>query len=123
MDDSQALTLALWLANLKVNSIHLGRDDEHACNYMTAKEWIESELADPSDGDEYRNCDPEDLQRMYDTNTIWSLQIYPVTPNGFVRWVAPTMLEVIAKARREWPEVLEMYPSLSAVHSEGKENG
>jgi hypothetical protein len=105
MDDSQALTTALWLAKLKANSIHLGCNDEHACNYMTATQWIEDHIDQEEGGDEFRECDPEELQRMKDTNTIWSLQIYKDTPNGFYRWVAPTMLEVIAKARAAWPEI------------------
>jgi hypothetical protein len=113
MDDSTALTLALWLANLKVNSIHLNCNEGHACNYMTAAAWIESEMANEDDADEYRQCSEEELQAMRDTNTIWSLQIYPATPIGSVRWIAPTMLGVIAKARFDWPDVLKMYPSLS----------
>lgn len=107
------LDVFLWLANLKVNSIHLERDGEHACNYMTAAEWIDGEI-NSCNADDFKDCDPEELQRMKDTNTIWSLQIFPMTPNGSVRWVAPTMLEVIAKAHREWPEfVRDNYPSLS----------
>ena len=109
MDDAQALTLSLWLAKLKVNAIHLECNGEHACNYMTAAKWIDDNYRD---GD-FDECSPEEIARMKDTNTIWSLQIYPSTPVGFVRWVAPTMLEVIAKARNAWPDyVLASYPSL-----------
>lgn len=114
MDDAYALTLALWLANLKANAIHLGRNDEHACNYMFATQWIEEHPED------FKHCAPEEIKRMEETDTIWSLQIYPATPVGFVRWVAPTMLGVIAKARNDWPDVLASYPSLREDCSEGK---
>jgi len=104
MDDSRALSLALWLARLKVTSIHLECNGEHAANYMTAAEWIDAELNDVTARD-FKDCDPQEIQRMKDTNTIWSLQIYKDTPIGFYRWVAPTMLEVIAKAHAAWPEI------------------
>lgn len=106
MTDSKALELALWLSRLKANSIHLGMNDEHACNYMTAEQWIDEALQSEHDGDEFRECSPEELQAMKDTNTIWSLQIYKDTPVGFYRWVAPTMLGVIEKAMLAWPEIL-----------------
>jgi hypothetical protein len=113
MDDSQALTLELWLANLKVNSIHLECNEGHAPNYMTAADWITTEMHSEKDS-EFHDCDPEDLKRRCDTGTIWSLQIYPDTPIGFYRWVAPTMLEVIAKARAAWPEIEKgRYPQSS----------
>lgn len=105
MDDSQALSLAVWLARLPANSIHLEANEGHACNYMSAAEWIERELEADGEESDFHDLDPEELQRMRDTNIIWSLQIYPTTPIGSHRWVAPTMFEVIAKARRAWPEV------------------
>lgn len=30
-----------WLTSLKCNSFTLSRDDDHACNYMTAAEWTQ----------------------------------------------------------------------------------
>jgi hypothetical protein len=104
MTDSRALELALWLSRLPANSIHLECNGEHACNYMTAAQWIEGEV-NSCTADDFKECAPDEIQRMKDTNTIWSLQIYKDTPNGFYRWVAPTMLEVIAKAKAAWPEI------------------
>ena len=81
-----------WLANLKCNSLHLERDGSHACNYMTAADWIDEHP------DEFEDCSPEDIEAMKATNTIWSLQIYPNTPIGSYLWCGPTMESVVAKA-------------------------
>ena len=104
-----SLDVLMWLANLDVNSVHLERNGENACNYMTAAQWIEGEINSYT-ADDYKECSVEELQRMKDTNTIWSLQIYPSTPIGFYRWLAPTMLEVITKAYKDWPDVEKKYP-------------
>lgn len=74
-----------WLATLKCNSFSLGRDENHACNYMTAAQWIEEH-----NGEWYYDVEPVELQRMKDTNTIWALQIYPNTPVGFNIWYGAT---------------------------------
>ena len=68
-----------WLGSLKCNSLSVTRDDDHACNYMTAAEWIDNSAKD------FLHDDPEEVERMKDTNTIWRLQVYPNTPVGF--WV------------------------------------
>ena len=75
-----------WLRDHICNSLHLSRDGDHACNYVTAKAWIE-------------DCAPEDftdtatneVERMKETNTIWRLQIYPNTPIGFNLWHGSTL--------------------------------
>jgi len=82
-----------WLSTLKANSFSLGRDDENACNYMTAAQWIEEYP------DSFEDCTPEEIQAMKDTNTIWSLQIYEHTPIGFYKWHGPTAESVIDAAR------------------------
>lgn len=75
-----------WLRDMACNSLHLTRDGDHACNYVTASEWIEQYHP------EAFSDDPEDeLQRMKDTNTIWRLQIYPDTPIGFYAWHGSTL--------------------------------
>ncbi|EHK65953.1 hypothetical protein [Achromobacter arsenitoxydans] len=68
-----------WLRDHACNSLHLTRDGEHACNYLTAAQWIES---CPED---FQDDAPEEIERMKATNTIWRLQVYPNTPVGF--WV------------------------------------
>ncbi|WP_063569277.1 hypothetical protein [Achromobacter ruhlandii] len=68
-----------WLHDHACNSLHLTRDDDHACNYMTAAEWIER---CPED---FQDDPPEEIERMKSANTIWRLQVYPNTPIGF--WV------------------------------------
>ena len=81
-----------WLARLKANSWSI-EVNEHACNYVTATEWIEEFGQDWSDV-------PEDLiTGMKASNTIYRLQIYPNTPIGFNRWYGPTLDSVIEQAR------------------------
>ena len=84
-----------WLASQKTNSLHLTYND-HACNYVTAKEWIEDHSCNVGD---FKDTPSELIQQMKDTNTIWRLQIYPRTPSGFYLWYGPTMDSVIEQAR------------------------
>jgi hypothetical protein len=91
----EALEDYLWLVNFKCNSFTLGRDDDHACNYVTAKVWIEEYSAN-----DFTDTEPGELQKMKDTNTIWSLQIYPDTPVGFHVFYGATAESVIKTARQ-----------------------
>lgn len=84
-----------WLATLKANQIHLTYND-HASNYVTAKEWIEEFCPD-----DFAHDPAEAIQAMKDTNTIWTLQIYQHTPVGFSWWHRATLDEVIHAARSE----------------------
>lgn len=73
------------LRDLKGLCFSLSRDDSHACNYQTAKEWIEDEP------EWFANADPAEIEQMKTTNTIWELQIYPRTPVGFERYVGASL--------------------------------
>jgi hypothetical protein len=73
-----------WLRDLQCNSLHLSRDDDNACNYMTAAQWIEEHP------DSFTDDAPAEVELMKATNTIWMLQIYPNTPVGFNRWHGAT---------------------------------
>lgn len=84
-----------WLRDLKCNQLYLTRDGDHACNYMTAREWIAEHPEDFADDD------PAEVELMAATNTIWRLQIYPRTPVGFNVWHASTMDAVIDAAMRD----------------------
>lgn len=83
-----------WLASLKCNQFYLTKNSEHAPNYMTAKDWIEESPED------FSNTDPSEIQKMKDTNTIWCLQIYPITPIGFHSWYGASAEFVIDEAMR-----------------------
>ena len=84
-----------WLREEKCNSLHLTRDGDHACNYVTAKEWIEKFMPD-----DFADDPQDEIQRMKDTNTIWALQIYPNTPIGFNVYHAATLDAAIDAARK-----------------------
>lgn len=62
----------------KSNALHLSRNGDHACNYRTAKEWIE----ECGNVDEFSDVPEDELEKMKQTNTIWALQVYPNTPVG-----------------------------------------
>ena len=92
--------LCAWLAHLKCNSAHLGRDSEQACNYMTAAQWIDENFLE-----QFNDCDPEDIAAMKEANTIWSLQIYPDTPIGSYTFYGATMQRVLEQAYAQREEV------------------
>jgi hypothetical protein len=66
---------------------------------MTAADWIDERP------DDFEDCSPEDIEAMKATNTIWSLQIYPNTPIGFIVWYGPTMESVVKQAMDVWEKV------------------
>lgn len=82
-----------WLRDLKANSFSLTCNDDHAINYVTAKEWIEEYSPD-----DFSNDSESEIQAMKDTNTIWRLQVYPYTPIGFNFWNGATLDFVIEAA-------------------------
>lgn len=86
-----------WLANFKANQFYLSRDENHACNYVTAKQWIEE-----YDPEAFVEVAPEEIQRMKDTNTIWALQIYPNTPIGSNIWYGATAESVVDAAMADY---------------------
>jgi hypothetical protein len=67
------------LRDLQCVALHLHRND-HATDYRSAKEKIED-----CDSSYYDGTEPAELQRMKDTNTIWTLHWYPDTPIGFCK--------------------------------------
>lgn len=83
-----------FLRDLKCNSLYLTRDEGHATNYVTSKEWIEQHC--PED---FADDDPAQVQSMKDTNTIWRLQVYPNTPIGFFAWHGATPDAALDAAR------------------------
>lgn len=91
-----------WIRDLKCNSFSIGRDESHACNYVTAKNWIETEC--PED---FVDIDPIELQAMKDTNTIWEAQIYLHTPIGFNLYLGATLDSIIDSAMMDQKESLE----------------
>jgi hypothetical protein len=97
-ENADARDAARWrfLSSLECNSFSIGRNENHACNYMTAAAWIEGEYQD------FQDVPPDELQRMKDTNTIWALQIYPNTPIGFNIWHGASMESVVDQAMKDY---------------------
>lgn len=84
-----------FLRDMKPNSYTLSYNDGHKPNYMSVEEWIAS-----SHG-MYDEITDETRQKMIDTDTIWTLQIYPNTPIGFNWYHGATMNEAIDAAMAE----------------------
>lgn len=101
-----------WLRDHKCNQLYIDRDGDHACNYMTAAEWIDKELDGGPMGPDYARVPAEELQQMRDTNTIWHLQIYPATPIGSYSIMGATLDSVIdAAMEAQAPESASRSPA------------
>lgn len=90
-----------WLRDHKCNQLYVDRDGDHACNYMSAADWIAQEIegdATGNTGHGFADVTPDELQRMKDTNTIWRVQIYPDTPVGSYTVVGATLDSAIDAA-------------------------
>ena len=82
-----------WLREQKFNQLILSHNEDASANYVSVKEWIE-EFAPK----QLEHCDPLDIQKMKDENSIWQLQIYPHTPVGFYVFYAASLDSVIDAA-------------------------
>src|SRR5688572_27714442 len=87
-----------WLSTLRCHELIVTRNGANACNYRTARQWIEEHLED------FTEVDPAELERMKATNTIWCVQLYPTGSVSFYVCEAATleralddMIETIAK--------------------------
>ncbi len=85
-----------WLRDRVCNQLFLSRDEGHATNYTTAREWIEQ-----YDPESFTDCDPSEVEKMKETNTVWRLQVYPHTPVGFDLWHGASLDRVIDSAMDE----------------------
>ncbi len=65
--------------------------NDHKGYYQTAQQVIEQFEANEDTGPCLEFQTPELRQKAIDTNTIYYLQWYPHTPNGFVGFAAPTL--------------------------------
>ncbi len=83
MSEEQDAKRYAWIRSLPCNSLHLERNS-HACNYVSAAQWIEEHPKD------FEDDDPLEIKRMMDTDTIWRLQIYLHTSIGFSFWNGAT---------------------------------
>ena len=74
------------------SSLSIGFNDDHACNYVHAKDWDcygdEKSRIDWVSGDEKR--------RALENNSVWTIQWYPDTPVGFY-CVAASTFEAAAR--------------------------
>jgi len=67
--------------------------NDHKNVYQSAFDWIDEYHQ------HYQWKDEEAKQRAIETDSIWTLQWYPITPIGFFAVAAPTLEEVLAMAQ------------------------
>jgi hypothetical protein len=68
--------------------------NEHRDYYQPAAEWMEER------GDDYDWQSSEAIARAIESDSIWTLQWYPVTPVGCYCLAAPTLEELLAFAAK-----------------------
>lgn len=85
-----------WLRDIQCNHFSLSLNEDPAINYVTVKKFIEE-----FDPEWLHDIEPDELQKMKDTNTLWHLQIYPNTPIGFNVYFGATLDEAIDAALAE----------------------
>ena len=78
------------------SSLTIGFNDDHACNYVKAKDW---DQYDAGNDDCRIDWVSEDERAMaVENNTVWTLQWYPNTPVGFCCIGASSLSTLIAAA-------------------------
>lgn len=82
---SQSPTDLLKLLKGKHSSLHIGFNDDHACNYATAQEWHDEYgfYGGGRDQDRITWASEEERQKALAGNSVWTIQWYPDTPIGF----------------------------------------
>lgn len=98
---SKKFTNLQWIefAPYKFNSFHLTHNEHHSY-YQTAEQYITED-----DYSEFKDVDPFDIKDMKKHDSIWTLQIYDISPVGFYRFHGSTLDDVIDKARKVFPEM------------------
>lgn len=81
-----------FLRDMNPHQLYLSRNEGQSNNHTDAAGWIN---LDPQ---WFEDETPEQIQRMKDANTIWTLQVYPITSIGFYAVNAATLDEVIDRA-------------------------
>ena len=65
------------------------KHNEHKDYYQSAQEWIEEHL------DRYSWKNEKAKEEAIETNEIWTLHWYPITPIGFYSIAAPTLEDLL----------------------------
>lgn len=91
-DDARDAARYRWIRDNPSLVFFLSRDDESKAIYRTATEYIDD------NPEQFQFDDPEEIERMRDTNTIWTVFVHPRTPVGSLDWHASTLDAVIDRA-------------------------
>jgi hypothetical protein len=93
----------LKLLHGKYSSLTIGFNDDHACNYADAQRWHDEWGQYGGGADQDRidwPCEDERLKAIRE-NSVWTIQWYPETPNGF-HCVGASTFEAAAKYALTW---------------------
>lgn len=92
----------LKLLKGKHSSLLIAFNDDHAPNYATAQEWHDKYgYYDTSREDRISWVSEEERQKALRGNSVWTIQWYPDTPNGFYCVGASTFEAAAAHALDE----------------------
>lgn len=98
-----------WLANLRPHELIVTRNGENACNYRTAREWIEEHPED------FEDVLSDELERMKDTDSIWCVCVYPTGSVSSYSSHAATLTAAIDEMRKtlylEYPNGIPARPA------------
>lgn len=76
--------------------------NDHCSCYQTAKQVLDDDNKEKPECRWYYDYDPlnlsEKFQKMIATNTIWKIQIYPLTPIGFVNFHSYDLFSCVKEA-------------------------
>ena len=82
-----------FIRDLQCCSASISKNDGHATNYMSLRDWVAASK------DWYEDVDPDELVKMIDSETDWCLHIYPNSPVGFNTYHGATLDAAIDAAR------------------------
>lgn len=84
-----------WLRDAKCCTISVSKNEGHATNYMTFREY------EMLDREWYRGTPEDELNKMRISNTDWCVQIYPNTPIDFNTYNGATLDAAIDAAMED----------------------
>lgn len=91
MNKKDLADIAIFLPKHEA-SLHITHN-QHKSYYEMIDEYIDDQNISDEDW-----ATPSSKQRAIETNSLWELQWYPITPIGFCRVLGSNLKEVMAKA-------------------------
>jgi hypothetical protein len=96
-DIKELETFLLGLMKGKFTSLNI-QYNQNTANYVSVKEYVEEYQPDW-----YKGCwvSPEEEQKAKDTDSLWEIQVYPLTPIGFYNYAASSLEALVEHLVKE----------------------